>query len=57
MIQPDDPGTYARNCICCGRDEAIGPNRLCSRHLPAPAPWWVSLSPLRFLRWVERRYL
>jgi len=54
MIQPDDPGQYARTCTRCGEPEAWGPMRLCARHQPAPAPWWATL--LRWLPWVARRW-
>ncbi len=54
MIQPDDPGQYARNCLRCGLDEGLGSMRLCARCCP-PAPWWASL--LRWLPCVRRRWL
>lgn len=55
MNQPDDPGSYARMCLCCMAAEGIGVHRLCERCMPAPAPWWAHLC--RWLPWVKRRWL
>ena len=39
LVQPDDPGPYARTCLRCGFDEGLGAMRLCARCCP-PAPFW-----------------
>lgn len=51
LVQPDDPGPYARTCLRCGLDEGLGENRLCTTCCP-PAPWWASA-----LRTVDERAL
>jgi hypothetical protein len=58
MIQPDDPGQYARNCLRCGLDEGLGSMRLCTRCDP-PEPFWAHLlrmvggKPCAMRRWVR----
>lgn len=54
LVQPDDPGTYARTCLRCGLDEGLGANRMCAACNP-PAPWWAHV--LRWLPCVARRWL
>ena len=53
LVQPDDPGPYARTCLRCGLDEGLGVNRLCARCCP-PAPFWAHV--LRWLPCVARRW-
>ena len=53
LVQPDDPGPYARTCLRCGFDEGRGAMRPCARCSP-PAPWWASL--LRWIPCVARRW-
>ena len=53
LVQPDDPGVYARSCLRCGLDEGLGAMRLCARCCP-PAPWWAHLC--RWLPCVARRW-
>ena len=43
LVQPDDPGPYARTCLRCGLDEGLGAMRLCARCSP-PAPWWAHVA-------------
>ncbi len=53
LVQPDDPGVYARTCLRCGLDEGLGSMRLCARCCP-PAPWYAHI--LRWLPCVARRW-
>ena len=53
LVQPDDPGAYARSCLRCGLDEGLGENRLCARCNP-PASFWAHI--LRWLPCVARRW-